>query len=112
MTKPTADQIRNYIDSTVESYASHALTIQWDEGHEGAFRELKRFADGPPAPASEVDIDAACERFNNAMAALVEAQLATDQLDPDPPDYETRNRALEEAWAAYQVADCPCSAKP
>jgi hypothetical protein len=56
--------------------------------------------------------DAASERFNDAMGDLVEAQEATYKLDPDPPDYATRNRALEEAWAAYQAADCPCSEKP
>lgn len=60
MTKPTADQIRAYIDRSLVLHAKHPPTIQWDEGHEGGFRELKRFADGPqPEPRSEDEVETA-----------------------------------------------------
>jgi hypothetical protein len=49
MTKPTADDIRDYIDRTLEAWKKKppaAPDRNYEEGHEAAFRELKAYADG------------------------------------------------------------------
>jgi hypothetical protein len=45
MPKPTADDIRAYIDRALEAWKKEPPTDPYEEGHEAAFRELKEYAD-------------------------------------------------------------------
>jgi hypothetical protein len=105
----------NYIDDTLDAeeggtHKEHmkgrlaGFTLLWDKAY-NYLEEVEK-------PKSEEEIDEACERFNNALGAFKEADAAISADDWDIADSHARNRALEELWAAYQAAQCPCAEKP